>query len=90
MSDFSKENFNPNDYPGLVDTWCRELARAGWTRTWNDGPAYCPPDEPLAEGLCLSEAYAQMSGDPTDWELGIERDNGSEKEPRAPTYRKPV
>jgi hypothetical protein len=91
MSEFTKENFNVCDYPGLVDTWRQELERAGWQRTWNaDGVAYRCPDQPESEGLCLSDAYARLNGDPTDWRLGIEDADGNEKEPPSPGYRRPA
>ena len=88
---FSKEHLNRDDYKTLNDMYARELEQKGWVSCYGQnsdgeyGSGYRPANsdsDSLVQNLY--EAWAAATGTPMDLEIGIER------EPRAPSYRKPA
>jgi hypothetical protein len=88
MSDFEKKNLNCNDYNSLTQDWVNQLCQLGYKRAFewdSDSNTYVDGWRSEAGGPVQTtyEAWSDATSTPDDLKLGIE------KEPPAPTYRKP-
>ncbi len=85
MSEFEKKNLSVDDYEALKQDWANQLRQLGYQRAYDY--------ENMESGWRASaggpvqttyEAWSDATNTPDDLKFGIE------KEPPAPTYRKPA
>ncbi len=87
MSTFEKKNLSCDDYKSLTQDWENQLRQLGYQRAYEwDGDEYVNGWRASAGGPVQTtyEAWSDATNTPDDLKFGIE------KEPPAPTYRKPA